>query len=282
MVSHPSDLLVLIKGAGDLATGVALRLFRAGFSIVMTEVERPLAVRRTVAFAQAVFDGTCRVEDVTAQRGTPEQAYALLAQGQIVVLVDPRAESVATLHPHSLVDAIMAKRNTGTRIGAAPLVVALGPGFTAQIDCHAVIETNRGHNLGRVFWQGSAEPDTGAPGELPGAGRQVTRPARAPAAGNVIGKYAIGDTVAGGAVLATIRVEDRDTAEISAPFAGVLRGLIHPSVLVPAGMKIGDLDPCARPAFCFTVSDKSLAIGGGVLEAVMSHLSGRRTGTAGR
>ncbi len=261
--------LVLIKGAGDLASGIALRLQRAGFPIVMTETAQPLAVRRRVAFAQAVFDGVCQVEEVTARLSTLEEASALLADAVIPVLIDPQAGSLAQLRPPLLVDAIMAKRNTGTHLTDAPLVVALGPGFTAGVDCHAVIETNRGHNLGRVLWQGSAEADTGAPGDLPGLGRRPSRVLRAPAAGHVMANAAIGDHVREGEVLAVVQKEDGSTAELTAPFDGVLRGIIHPTVAVTPGMKIGDVDPRASAAHCFTVSDKALAIGGGVLEAVL-------------
>jgi xanthine dehydrogenase accessory factor len=263
---------VSIKGAGDLASGVALRLWRAGFPVAMTEIERPLAVRRTVAFAQAVFDGECRVEEVRARHCQVADVGETLAAGLLPVLVDPQAQAVSLLRPPVVVDAIMAKRNTGTRLGAAPLVVALGPGFTVGVDCHAVVETNRGHNLGRVLWQGSAEPDTGSPGELPGVGKQASRVLRAPAAGHVIGRAAIGERVAADAIVAVVQANDGAVAEIVAPFAGVLRGLIHPSVEVWPGLKIGDLDPRADPSYCFTVSDKSLAIGGAVLEAILSWL----------
>ncbi len=263
---------VLIKGAGDLASGVGLRLRRAGFPVVMTETDKPLAVRRRVAFAQAVFDGVCSVEEVTARLCTLEAAPAVLAQGEIPVLVDPQAHSLVHLHPFALVDAVMAKRNTGTRLDAAPLVVALGPGFTVGVDCHAVVETNRGHNLGRVLWAGSAEPDTGTPGELPGAASgtsgKASRVLRAPVAGYVDPLAEIGDYVRNGDLLAVVRGAE-GTGEVRAPFDGVLRGLIHHSVPVTTGMKIGDVDPRAARHHCFTVSDKSLAIGGGVLEAVL-------------
>jgi len=264
---------VLIRGAGDLATGVAIRLQRAGMPVILTEMARPLAVRRTVTFAQAVFDGECRVEEVTARRVLPEEIGATLAHGIIPVLVDPAVPVILSFAPAVLIDAIMAKRNTGTRMGDAPLVIALGPGFTVGVDCDAVIETNRGHNLGRVLWQGSAEPDTGAPGELPGVGRQPSRVLRSPVAGRVIGRHAIGDRVRLGAVIATIQADEGEVAEVVAPLEGVLRGLIHPTVDVVPGMKIGDLDPRVDSAYCFTVSDKSLAIGGGVLEAVLSHIT---------
>jgi len=265
--------LVLIRGAGDLASGVAIRLHRSGFPVVMTEIERPLAVRRTVAFAQAVFDGVCQVEEVTGRRCLMEEAPAVIARDEIAVVVDPHGETIRRLRPSVVVDAIMAKRNTGTTLQDAPLVVALGPGFTAGVDCHAVIETERGHNLGRVIWRGSAAPDTGEPGELPGIGRRASRVLRAPAAGRVIGRYVIGDRVAEGVELAVVQDETGAAHSILAPFAGVLRGLIHPSVRVHAGMKIGDLDPRADVSYCFTVSDKSLAIGGGALEAILTWLA---------
>lgn len=269
--------LVVIRGAGDLASGIALRLHRAGFPVIHTEIEQPLAVRRTVAFAQAVFDGVCRVEEVTGRRCVSADAAAVVAAGEVAVIVDPGGGTLRRLQPPVVVDAIMAKRNTGTRRDDAPLVVALGPGFTAGADCHAVIETARGHNLGRVIWQGSAAPDTGEPGELPGVGRRGSRVLRAPAAGHVIGRYAIGDTLAEDAEIAVVRDAQGGEHAIVAPFAGVLRGLIHPSVTAPAGMKIGDLDPRADVAACFTVSDKALAIGGGVLEAILMWLARNQT-----
>jgi xanthine dehydrogenase accessory factor len=261
-----SAQLVLIKGAGDLASGVALRLHRCGFPVVMTELAAPMTVRRTVSFAQAVFEGRAQVEEVAARRAVPDQVVEFLAEGIIPVLIDPQAEVRAALQPSVVVDAVMAKRNLGTRLDDAPLVVALGPGFTAGVDCHAVIETQRGHYLGRVIWEGSAEPDTGQPGTLPGMGPNVTRVLRAPIAGSVRSVVAIGDTVKVGATIAVVEGK-RSARPVVAPFSGVLRGLVHPSVPVTAGLKIGDLDPRAEREYCFTVSDKSLAIGGGVLEA---------------
>lgn len=262
--------LVLIKGAGDLASGIGLRLHRAGFGVVMTETARPLAVRRSVAFAQAVFDGACSVEGVKGRLCSSAEAPGVLAGGEIPVLVDPQTQSLALLQPPVLVDAIMAKRNLGTRLADAPLVVALGPGFTVGADCHAIIETNRGHFLGRVLWQGSAEPDTGTPGEVPGVGGRASRVLRAPAAGRVEPLAAIGDSVKSGQPLALLRGPEGHTEDIVAPFDGVLRGIIHPTVDVIRGTKIGDVDPRAEREHCFTVSDKALAIGGGVLEAVLA------------
>ena len=259
-----NESAVLIRGAGDLASGVAWRLQRCGFPVVMTEIQLPLVVRRTVSFAEAVFAGQATVEGVAAQRAADvAEARRLLAEGVIPVLVDPGGACRAELAPAMVLDAIMAKVNTGTTIDDAPLVLALGPGFIAGRDCHAVIETNRGHDLGRVLWQGAAEPDSKTPGEV--GGYKGARVLRAPADGHVYAHTAIGDTVQEGAVIAQI-----DGAPIVAPFSGMLRGLIHPSVAVHAGMKIGDLDARAEPRYCFTISDKSLAIAGGVLEAILT------------
>jgi xanthine dehydrogenase accessory factor len=211
----------------------------------------------------------------------------LLAEGMIPVLIDPQTHSLVQLRPRVVVDAIMAKRNTGTDLLAAPLVIALGPGFTVGVDCNAVVETNRGHNLGRVLWQGSAEPDTGIPGELPGvSGPKLSRVLRAPVRGYVESTVEIGEHVAEGQAIAVMRSPETGVetganggtgkakdagAVIVAPFDGVLRGIVHPSVLVAQGVKIGDVDPRAAREHCFTVSDKALAIGGGVLEAILSN-----------
>jgi xanthine dehydrogenase accessory factor len=258
---------VLIRGAGDLASGVAWRLRRCGFAVVMTEIDRPLVVRRTVSFAEAVFADQATVEGVVARwAADPAEARGLLAEGVIPVLVDPAADCRSELQPAVVLDAIMAKVNTGTTMDDAPLVLALGPGFVAGRDCHAVIETNRGHDLGRVIWHGAAEADTRTPGEV--GGYKGARVLRAPANGHVHAHAAIGDTVHEGAVIAHI-----DGAPIVAPFSGVLRGIVHPSVLVHTGMKIGDLDARAERRYCFTISDKSLAIAGGVLEAILTHVS---------
>ena len=262
---------VLVRGAGDLATGAAIRLFRCGFPVVMTEIERPLMVRRSVAFAQAVYDGETVVEGVRAVRCTLEH-IAQLDAGVIPVLVDPDAACGKQLRPGVVVDAIMAKRNTGTRMHDAGLVIALGPGFTAGVDCHAVVETNRGHNLGRVLWQGSAEADTGRPGALPGVHPGAQRALYAPVDGHVLPRAEIGDRLRAGEVIAVIESPGGGELPIEAAFDGVLRGLIHPAVHVTEGMKIGDVDPRIQPAYCFSVSDKSLAIGGGVLEAVLTHM----------
>ncbi|MFN8471568.1 MAG: selenium-dependent molybdenum cofactor biosynthesis protein YqeB [Anaerolineae bacterium] len=255
--------LVLIRGAGDLATGVAVRLHRAGFLVVMTELEHPLAVRRTVSFAQAVYDNTLTVEGITARCVPLRDARAVLASHEVPVVVDPDGTSLTLLHPDVVVDARLAKRNLGTRIDDASLVIGLGPGFTAGVDCHAVIETNRGHNLGRVIWEGPAEPNTGVPARIGGA--DVARILRAPVAGEVVPLRRIGDVVAQGDVVARVGGVD-----VVAAVEGILRGMVHGGVRVEAGTKLGDVDPRAEASFIHTVSDKSLAIGGGVLEAILS------------
>lgn len=265
------DQLILIRGAGDLASGVAWRLHQCGFPVVMTELAEPLVVRRTVAFAEAVFAGETFVQGTLARRAaTVAEARDLLAAGIIPVLIDPPAACRSELLPAVLVDAIMAKANTGASMHDAHLVVALGPGFVAGRDCHAVIETNRGHDLGRVLWQGPAEPDTKMPGEV--GGYRGARVLRAPADGHIHAHAHIGELVHEGQVIAHV-----NGAPVVAPFAGVLRGMVHPSVAVRAGMKIGDVDARAEPRYCFTISDKSLSIAGGVLEAILTWLANRST-----
>lgn len=253
--------LAIIKGAGDLATGVALRLHHAGFRLVMTEVAEPTPVRRTVALAEAVYEGKATVEDLRAvlaqEAGGAEE---ILEGGGIAVLVDPQALCRERLQPDLLVDAVMAKRNLGTRIDDAPAVVALGPGFEAGVDVRAVVETNRGHNLGRVLYSGSAQPNTGVPGEVGGASAE--RVLRAPAEGKFTGVAGIGDRVAAGETVAFV-----GEAPVKSAVAGVLRGLLRSGLQVSEGFKVGDVDPRARVEHCYTVSDKALSVGGGVLEA---------------
>jgi xanthine dehydrogenase accessory factor len=263
-----SDTLVLIKGAGDLASGIAYRLHRSGFPLVMTELPAPTMVRRAVSFGQAVYDGETAVEEVIARRVPgPGEALALARQGEAIpVLVDPAGQSVGLLQPAVLVDAIMAKRNTGTRLGDAPLVIALGPGFTAGVDCHAVIETNRGHWLARIIYQGSPQLDTKTPGKVKGyAGGRVIR---APAAGHLQPLARVGDRLRKGDLIGTV-----DGREVRAMFDGVLRGLIHPDVPLTRGLKIGDLDPREVDRHYFTISEKSLAVGGAVLEAILAWMN---------
>jgi xanthine dehydrogenase accessory factor len=257
-------MLVVIKGAGDLASGIALRLRHARFDIAMTEVPRPTAVRRTVCFSQAVYAGSAQVEDLTAVLVKDAgEARDCFAQGRIAVFVDPLGEIAGTLAPDALVDAIMAKQNLGTVITAAPAVIGVGPGFTAGLDCHAVIETKRGHTLGRVLTQGSALPNTGVPGDI--GGFTVERLLRSPAAGIFEGRAAIGDRLHPGDVAATV-----NGVPIRAEIEGILRGLLPSGIPVSKGMKAGDIDPRCEVSHCFSVSDKALAVAGGALEAILA------------
>jgi xanthine dehydrogenase accessory factor len=259
------EYLVCIRGGGDLASGVAYRLSRAGFPVVVLELPRPLVIRRAVSFAEAVYSGEAEVEGVKARltAGVAE-AVAAARTGAVAVLVDPAGYAIPKLKPTVMVDARMLKSSPGdTNPDQALLVIGLGPGYTVGRDCHAVIETNRGHNLGRVLWQGRAEPDTGVPGAV--RGQAAERVLRAPAAGSVQSITQIGDPVAGGQLIATVGGEP-----VRAPFDGVLRGLLHDGVPVSAGHKIGDVDPRGVRRHCFTISDKALAVGGGVVEAILS------------
>jgi xanthine dehydrogenase accessory factor len=257
-------VLVLIKGAGDLASGIALRLRHARFDIAMTEVPQPTAVRRTVCFSQAVYEGSAQVEDVTAVLVEDErEARDCFAQGRIAVFVDPRGEIAGPLGPDALVDAVIAKRNTGTRITDAPVVIGVGPGFTAGIDCRAVIETKRGHTLGRVLTEGSALPNTGVPGDI--GGFTIERLLRSPAEGIFEGRADIGDRLRRGDAAAVV-----GGIPVLAQIDGILRGLLPSGIFVSKGMKAGDIDPRCEVSHCFTVSDKALAVAGGVLEALLS------------
>jgi len=260
-----SDTLVLLRGGGDLATGVAVRLFRAGFSVLIAELPQPLTVRRGAAFGEAVFSGEVTVEGITARLADdPMVGVGYSLMGEVPVVVDPGGLSIQQLKPPILVDARMAKESLDTQMDQATLVIGLGPGFVAGRQCHAVIETNRGHDLGRVIWQGSAQGDTGAPEPI--AGYSVERVLRSPAEGVVNGRKEIGDRVEAGDLIATV-----GESELRAPFAGVLRGLEHDGVHVSAGLKVGDLDPRGVREYCFTVSDKARAVGGGVLEAILAY-----------
>ncbi|MBI3128245.1 MAG: EF2563 family selenium-dependent molybdenum hydroxylase system protein [Candidatus Tectomicrobia bacterium] len=266
--------LVVVKGGGDLATGTAHRLFRAGFPVIVTEVENPTMVRRTVAFAECLYSGRIEVEGVEARPakgGTPGEklaaARALLAEGVVPVVVDPEAAIVSLARPAALVDAILAKRNLGTRMDQAGVVVALGPGFSAGEDAHAVIETARGHDIGRVILSGPAEPNTGVPGDI--GGYTTERLLRSPARGRFEPICRIGDRVEKGQPVGLVAGR-----EVRAQIAGVLRGLVREGLEVTEGFKVGDVDPRAKPAHCFTISDKSRAVAGGVLEAIMMFLFG--------
>jgi xanthine dehydrogenase accessory factor len=256
------DWITVVKGGGDLGTGVVYRLRRAGLRVLVTELASPLVIRRRVALAAAVYQGVVQVEDMTGRRVQDEgEIFAAWQEGEVPVLVDPRAEVASRLRPRVLVDAIMAKRNTGTRIADAPIVIALGPGFVAGRDAHAVIETQRGHYLGRALYQGQAAPNTGQPGATEGV--SARRVLRAPADGRFEAQRQIGERVQAGQVVA--RVGD---APVCAAIDGVLRGLLADGLHARAGLKVGDVDPRGVVEHCFCISDKALAVGGGALEAV--------------
>jgi xanthine dehydrogenase accessory factor len=270
-------LITLIRGGGDLASGVALRLHRAGIRVIVTELPQPLVVRRMVSFAQAVHRGVFTVENATARRVSDlEDARQRLQEGEIPVLVDPDCEILSLLgdqgkntagqdrlYPVVLVDGRMTKDPGITDLKGAALVIGLGPGFVAGVNCHAAIETKRGHYLGRVIWNGSPEANTGIPEGM--AGRSTERVLRAPADGIFLASVEICEHVTAGQLIGSVEGQP-----IHAPFTGVLRGLVYSGMPVHRGMKIGDVDPRDDPGYCRRVSDKSLAVGGGVLEAILS------------
>lgn len=256
-------MLVLVKGAGDLATGTAVRLYRAGFQVVMTEVDKPTAVRRTVAFCQCMYDGVTQVEGITARRADGvQEVQALLEAGEVPVVCDPAADILRQLPFGAVVDAILAKQNLGTAITDAPVVLALGPGFTAGVDCHGVVETQRGHDLGRLIVEGSAAPNTGVPGDV--GGYTIERLIRAPADDAFEPLAHIGEQVRKGQPVAQVA-----GAQVCAQIDGVVRGMLPAGLWVTAGMKAGDIDPRCKREHCFTVSDKARAIAGGVLEGLL-------------
>lgn len=246
-----------------MGSGVAWRLHRCGFTVFITELEKPLAVRRTVSFCEAVYEGRIVVEGVEAV--LIQGVRSLLGAwetGKIPVLIDPDCRVKEEIRPQVLVDAILAKRNLGTSLQDAALVIALGPGFTAGMDAHFVIETHRGHHLGRLLSTGSAEADTGTPGPVQGvaSGRVL----RAPCDGRWHAGKAIGDLVSKGDLIGSV-----EGLPVNARTHGVIRGLIRPGIRVTAGLKIGDVDPRGDPGLCSTISDKALAIAGGVLEGIL-------------
>ncbi|MDX1303572.1 selenium-dependent molybdenum cofactor biosynthesis protein YqeB [Photobacterium sp.] len=255
--------LVMIRGAGDIATGVAIRLHNAGFKVVMTDIAQPTVIRCTVAFAQCLYGDPVEVEGVTARKAhSSEDAFAAIEQGLIPVIADEQCSSLASLAPTFLVDAILAKRNLGTTQNMAPITIALGPGFNAGIDCDAVIETNRGHHLGRIIYQGETQPNTGVPGNIAGYTHQ--RVLRAPCQGIMHNHVKLGDIVEEGDVIAHV-----GDSQIVAPLNGMVRGLLNDGLSVTEGFKIGDIDPRGIEADYTTVSDKARAIGGSVLEAML-------------
>ena len=259
---------IIIKSGGEMASGVAVRLYRAGFrNIVMLETPHPLAVRRAVSFCEAVHDGEQRVEGITARRADrPEDILDLWRNNMLAVAVDPEWALIPQLAPEVTIDAVLAKRNLGTTMTEAPLVVALGPGFTAGLDAHYVIETNRGHDLGRVYAKGNAQPNTGIPGDIGGYTKE--RVLRAPVDGIVESCREIGSPIrAGEAVCAVSGVP------VLAAINGIVRGCVRPGTRARAGLKLGDVDPRGLPEYCVTVSEKARALGGAGLEVVCGHLN---------
>lgn len=257
-----SDHLVVVRGGGDLGTGAAWRLRRIGFPVVVLELERPLAVRRTVAFSTAITDGSIVVDGIEAIRATdPGEAIAVADDGRIPVIASEVIPDLS-IPPSVVVDARLAKRVLDTQIDQAPLVVALGPPFVAGVDCHAVVETMRGHRLGRVIWDGPAAPNTGVPGKLGGVSAQ--RVVRADAAGDLVWDVAIGATVTAGQRMGSI-----GGTPVTATIGGTVRGLIAPGAVEP-NLKIGDIDPRGDADASTEISDKSLSVAGGVLEAVLT------------
>ena len=259
--------MIIVRGAGDISTGTIHRLFSAGYPVLALEAERPSAIRRQVAFSEAVYDGTATVEGVTAVRITDAgQADGILKQGQVPLLVDPAGESIRQIKPDAVVDAILAKKNLGTNMGMSELTIALGPGFEAGKDVHYVIETMRGHNLGRIIASGRAAPNTGIPGIIAGYGAE--RVIHSPAAGMFRLRKDIGSEVREGDVIGTV-MAGQEEITVRTQISGFLRGIIRDGYSVPKGFKLADVDP--RPGErvnCFTISDKARCIAGSVLELV--------------
>ena len=256
-------MLILIKGAGDIATGIAVRLKNSGMQVVMTEIAIPTTVRRSVAFSRAVYEGSAVVENITARLVLDfAQIPAVLQRDEIPVLIDPRCKVLKSIDFDVVVDSILAKKNLSTDPTQAPVVIGVGPGFSVPQDCHCVIETQRGHDLGRCIYQGCAAKKTGIPGEI--GGYTVERLLRAPCDGIFHPILAIGDIVKVGQTVAMVNDQP-----VTAQIDGIVRGLLQDNVPVKAGMKSGDIDPRGCYEHCFTVSDKARAVGGGVLEAIL-------------
>jgi len=254
---------IVIRGGGDLATGVAHRLHQSGFYVVITEQARPTVIRRTVAFANVLYEKGMEVEGITATVvNSLRETEAAWQKGQMPVWPGEAGKVSATIQADVLVDATLSKRNTGIDRGMAPFVIGVGPGFEAGMDVDAVVESQRGHNLGRVFYQGKAAPNSGTPGIIAGVGKE--RLLKAPCAGVFKGESSIGDVVKAGQQVGVV-----DGQPVVTAIDGLLRGLLADGLMVTKGFKVGDVDPRIDPEYCFLISDKARAIGGAVLEAVM-------------
>ena len=260
-------LTVLIKGGGEMASGIAHRLVMCHFKVCMTEIAQPRAVRRGVSFSEAIYEGEKTVEGITAKHvSSYEEVPRAWDNDKIPVIVDAEAVTREFLKPDVLVDSIVAKKNLGTKITDAPLVIALGPGFHAGRDVHLVVETNRGHNLGRVISDGEAEKDTGIPGII--AGFSTERVLRAPTDGQLTTSRDIGDYIESGDIIAMV-----NDFPVRAEIKGIIRGLLRNNSEVWNGMKIGDIDPRGIKQYCYTISDKARAVGGALLEGILSHFN---------
>ena len=264
--------LVIVRGGGDLATGTIAKLAQCGFAVLVLEIQTPSAIRRNVAFSEAVYEGTKKVENQTCYLARDlSHAKELLAKGEITLLIDPEGNCIENLQPVAVVDAILAKKNLGTKKSMAPITIALGPGFEAGMDVDAVIETKRGHSLGRIYYEGCAIPNTGIPGVIAGFGKE--RVLHSPAEGILRVEKNITDTVKKGEVIAYVETEEGKVS-VEATMDGLLRGLIRDGFHVTKGFKIADLDPRMEEYDnCFTISDKARCIAGGVVEALL-HLKG--------
>jgi xanthine dehydrogenase accessory factor len=258
------NLIIAVKGGGDLATGVAWRLFQSNFkNIFIMETPNPMAVRRQVSFCEAIYDDNIIVEGVKAKKiFQPEDITITWQDNNIPVLIDPEWKAIKVIRPHVVIDAIIAKKNLGTDLSEAPLVIGLGPGFAAGKDVHMVIETNRGHNLGRVILNGSPEPNTGIPGNTGGYTHE--RVLRAPCTGIFHSELNIGDRVKKGQIAGYV-----DNTPVKVQIDGILRGQIRSNTMVKDKLKIGDIDPRENINYCTTISEKARAMGGSVLEAIL-------------
>ena len=260
--------LIIVRGGGDLASGTIHKLKKSGFPVLVLETAEPSAIRRNVAFCEAVYQKSQTVENMTCfLANSRQQAKALLEEGKLAMLVDPAGETIPKWKPLAVVDAVIAKKNLGTNRSMAPITIALGPGFEAGKDVDAVIETRRGHDLGRVLWTGRAAANTGIPGIIGGYSRE--RVIYSPAGGILRNVKKITDTVSKGDIIAVVETEN-GRIPVEATLDGILRGLIRDGYPVKAGFKMADIDPRAEEAdHCFTISDKARCIAGGVLEAIL-------------
>ena len=255
--------IVIVRGGGDLGTGVAYRLFKAGYRVVVLDIEKPLTIRRGVSFSEAIYSGEIIVEGVQAVLAKDiDQIYQAMDYDFIPVYIDPEGKIIGEINPLAVVDCIIAKKNLGTSKKLAEITIGVGPGFEAGVDVDLVIESKRGHYLGKVIHKGMAAVNTGIPGETMGFTEE--RILRAGASGIVKNFYKIGDSVERGDLISQVG-EVETLAEIS----GILRGIIREGIYVEKGLKIGDIDPRGIREYAFTISDKAMSIGGGVLEAIM-------------